>query len=456
MNINNAEKLINYGLSKGASFVELFFEDSKYKIINYLDSRVEKVSTSIEHGVGVRLVYNDVTYYGSTSNIDYDNIALVIDELSLSFTSNGFKEVKLVESTVYDKSGSHDVFNNSDKKVFLNELDSVARLYDSRVNQVNVILKEVVNDVIIASSLGHYTKDKRLYSRVYATVYLKENDKLVNNNYNIAFGTGYEKFDKELFKSKFIECIDEAILKLNPISIKAGYMPVIIGNGFGGVIIHEACGHAMEATSVAKGISVLSDKLNKRIASDKVSIIDDSTIEDGWGSLCYDDEGLPTSKRLLVKDGILVNYLIDYINGLRMGMESNGCSRRESYKYNPTSRMSNTYLVPGTDKIEDMISSIDYGLYAKGFSGGVVQPATGQFNFTVTEGYLIEDGKVKGLVSNVSLIGTCSDILEKIDMVSDDLEYGYGMCGSESGSIPVTASQPTIRVSSILVGGDNE
>ena len=212
----------------------------------------------------------------------------------------------------------------------------------------------------------------------------------------------------------------------------------------------------MEATTVARNISVLSNKLNEKIASDKVTIIDDGTIKSLWGSVNVDDEGKDPNKNLLIENGYLRNYLIDYVNSKKMKMAYTGSGRRQNYKYAPTSRMNNTYLLEGTDKIEDMIKSIKYGLYAKQMGGGSVNPITGDFNFSVEEAFLIEDGKITKPVKGASLIGNTLDILKNVEMVSDNLEYGTGWCGSESGSIPVITGEPTIKVSKILVGGTNE
>ena len=249
------------------------------------------------------------------------------------------------------------------------------------------------------------------------------------------------------------EAARQAMVMINAGYIPAGKMPVAIGNGFGGVIFHEACGHALEASSVALGQSVFADKLGQQIANEKLTAIDDGTIPNAWGSINIDDEGTPAKKNVLIENGVLKSYMIDKLNGRRMGMASTGNCRRQSYAFEPTSRMTNTFIAPGTDKNEDIIASIEYGLYAKSMGGGSVNPATGQFNFAVNEGYIIRNGKVCEAVRGASLIGKGSDILMDIDMIGSDLKRGQGMCGSSSGSIPTDVGQPMIRVSSITVGG---
>ena len=233
----------------------------------------------------------------------------------------------------------------------------------------------------------------------------------------------------------------------------AGVMPVAIESGFGGVIFHEACGHSLEASSVAYNASQFCGKLGQKIANEKVTAIDDGTIPNAWGSINIDDEGTPSRKRVLIEKGILKTYMIDKFNGRRMGMESTASSRRESYSYTPTSRMTNTYIAAGEDKNEDIIASIEYGLYAKKMGGGSVNPVTGEFNFAVDEGYMVRNGKICEPVRGASLVGKGSEIIQKIDMVGTDMDMGQGMCGSSSGSIPTNVGQPLIRVSSITVGG---
>ena len=258
------------------------------------------------------------------------------------------------------------------------------------------------------------------------------------------------------FDSVCKNLIKDGLDKLYAKPCIGGEMPVIIENGFGGVIFHEACGHAMEATSVAPGLSVLSNELNNQIANSKVSIVDDGTLPLEWGSTNIDDEGHETKSNMLIEDGVLKGFLIDELNNRKMNMKLTGSGRRESYRYAPTSRMNNTYLLPGTDTLKDMLKSIKLGLYAKSMGGGCVTPETGEFNFACNLAYMIRDGKIAECVKSASLIGTCKDILKNVEAVGDNLDLGQGYCGSISGSVPVNVGMPRIKVSKILVGGENE
>ena len=231
-------------------------------------------------------------------------------------------------------------------------------------------------------------------------------------------------------------------------------MPVVIGNGFGGVIFHEACGHLLETTAVAKRASVFHNKLGEMIANPVVSAVDDGTLVREWGSINVDDEGMATERTQLIRKGKLVSFLADRIGSRQTGHPLTGSGRRQSYAFAPASRMRNTFIEPGEDRIEDMIASIPQGIYASRMGGGSVLPGTGEFNFAVTEGYLIEDGKCRHPVRAATLIGKGPEVLERISMVGNDVALAVGMCGSVSGWVPVTVGQPTIKVDEILVGGN--
>ena len=231
-------------------------------------------------------------------------------------------------------------------------------------------------------------------------------------------------------------------------------MPVVIGPGIGGVIFHEACGHLLETTSVAKKASVFHDKMGDLIANPVVSAVDDGIMAKEWGSINIDDEGMPAQRTQLIQDGRLVNFLADRIGAEQTGYDRTGSGRRQSYKFAPASRMRNTFIEPGSSELDDMIASIDRGIYASHMGGGSVQPGTGEFNFAVTEGYFIENGKVQYPIKAATLISTGPSVLKEISMVGKDFSLACGMCGSVSGSVPTTVGQPSLKVDDILIGGN--
>ena len=288
---------------------------------------------------------------------------------------------------------------------------------------------------------------------MFVTAYCQEGNNFQSGRETPGAGMGLEFYETTRPEDIGKEAARVALVNLTAKDCPSGKMPVVIDSGFGGVIFHEACGHALEATSVSKDQSVFAHKMGQKIASDVVSAVDDGTIPNAWGSQNIDDEGNFQKKRVLIKNGVLTSYMIDRLNGRRMKEESTSSSRRESYMYEPTSRMSNTFICEGNSEFEELFEGIEKGLYAKKMGGGSVNPQTGEFNFAVLEGYMIENGKITYPVRGASLIGKGNEILFNIEKVGKIVKRGQGMCGSMSGSIPTDVGQPPIRVSSIIVGG---
>lgn len=456
MKKENLEKMLENMLSTGGDFAEIFIEDKKTTIYNYIDSNLDGYSINYSNGIGLRLAKENNVYYAATNDFSNKNINLIIN--SLKENINGkviYNYVSLNRIKKY-KNNHKTHYTNDDIKKLFNDLDKKIRSKDERINQVSLNLQNVKQNVIIARENGLFKGEERERTRLYITISLKDNDKSCNITYSYGKTISLDLLDEINYDEVINNLIKEGLDKLYAKPCIGGEMPVIIENGFGGVIFHEACGHAMEATSVADGISVLSHDLGNKIAGEKVSITDDGTLCNEWGSCRIDDEGRETKVNKLIDKGVLTGYLIDEINNRKMKMNPTGSSRRESYIYAPTSRMNNTYLEKGTDTFEDMIKDIKIGLYAKKMGGGCVSPETGDFNFACDLAYMIRDGKLAECVKSASLIGNCKDILQSVEMVGDNLALGQGMCGSISGSVPVNVGMPRIKVGHILVGGEKD
>ena len=301
---------------------------------------------------------------------------------------------------------------------------------------------------------GLYTGDTRTYTHLTCSAVASDGAENQTGMEGPGALMGFELFENRVDPAQTgRKAAKTAVTMLDAPYVNAGEMPVVIAGGFGGVIFHEACGHSLEATSVEPGMSEFAGKLGEQIAAPCVTAIDDGTMANEWGSENIDDEGMPTTRLVLIENGVLKNYMIDRLNGLKMGMAPTGSGRRESYAYAPTSRMRNTYIAAGHDDEDEMIRTMGDGLYAAQMGGGSVNPATGEFNFSVREGYLIKDGKIAHPVRGASLIGKGSEILMRIDRVGKEMTMGQGMCGSRSGSVPTNVGQPTIRVSRLTIGG---
>lgn len=450
------EQLLENMLSTGGDFAEVFLEDTKKTIYNLVDSKLEKYQVNNNHGVGLRLAYKDNVYYGATNDYNIRNIRNIINDLKSNIKSRvicNFVELDRLKKYKHHKECKYEPIDIKNK---LKEIDTLIRSKDKRINQVNIALKSEEQTVTIANLTGLYVQEERIRTRMYITINLKDGEKTASVSYSYGKSNSFDIIDEIDYEKKLNEIIKEGIDKLYAEECIGRKMPVVIESGFGGVIFHEACGHALEATSVADNLSVLSNLLGKKVAGDKVTIVDDGTMKDEWGSSQIDDEGCPTRKNILIENGVLKSYLVDEINSHKMNHQVTGSGRRENYLYASTSRMNNTYLLPGNDKVEDMIKSIDLGLYAKKLGGGQVSTETGDFNFGCDVAYMIRDGKICECVKSASLIGNTKEILENIEMVGNNLDLGPGMCGSISGSVPVNVGMPTIKVSSILVGGSKK
>ena len=452
------EFLLQRACQSHADFAEIFEEETRNESIVYLNGKVDDVNRVIRSGIGIRL-YKDVqSVYGYTNNIDMQSLTELVDDLKDSF-GNEEKEVHIsLQEVQYEN--KHIVKINPIDAPLKDKVELMKRAYrtamreDKRIFKTQVNLSCVEQKVQISNSKGRLVKDTRIRVRMPVSAFAKENENRQSGFEGPGASMGLEFFEEVRTPESIAkEATREALVLLSAKDCPSGKMPVIIDNGFGGVIFHEACGHSLEATSVSKNQSVFTDKKGQQIGSVKVTAIDDGTIPNGWGSQNVDDEGNFQQKRVLIKDGILTSYMVDTLNGRRMHCESTGSSRRQSYKYEPTSRMSNTYIEAGTDSFEEMVQGIKKGLYAKKMGGGSVNPQTGEFNFAVNEGYMIENGKITYPVKGASLIGKGNEILFNIDRVSNNLKRAQGMCGSSSGSIPTDVGQPAIRVSSITVGG---
>jgi TldD protein len=452
---NKLQILLEAALETGADFAEIFLEDTASSVIRVMNGEVTSIDRGNVFGTGVRLIQNTDEVYGFTNEVSFDAILNLVQNLRSSFNGPLHKVVALGEAKPYvdDIKRPMESVPVSEKTAKLQNLSNIIKSHDPRIVQAIAQLIETRQKVWVANSEGVYQDDLRTYTRVVMMAASSENGLMQQASEGPGRYMGFEIFDALDLETLAKEVAVSSITLLSAEDMVPQVMPVVLHNGFGGVIFHEACGHPLEATAVAKGLSPFVGKLGEKVGSDKVTAYDDGDVESAWGRLSFDDEGKQTQKNLLIENGVLKGYLIDYRNARKMKMAPTGSGRRQSYKFSPTSRMNSTYIAPGTDKFEDIIKDTKYGLFAKKLGGGTVVPATGEFNFAVQEGYLIEDGKLTKPVRGAMLIGQGKDVLFKIDRVADNLEFGQGMCGSLSGSIPVDVGQPTIRVSSMTVGG---
>ena len=451
------QRVLHKAVSTGADYAEIFAENSVNHSINMIASKVDSIKDTVIAGAAVRVYKGLRSVMATTVDTSEDGL-LRCAEKAAEALGQGTAQIDIVLrerlfGDIHPVKVVPNTVSNKEKVAVLKDGYFAAREYDECITQVTGTLLDVDHNILIASTEGLYTQDRQIRTRLSISAVADKGQGTQTGGFNPGRRMGMEMFDIIDPKAVGIRAAKQAVTMAGAGYCPAGVMPVAIDNGFGGVIFHEACGHSLEASSVAYGQSQFTGKLGQKIANEKVTAIDDGTIPGAWGSINIDDEGTPAQRNVLIEKGVLKSYMIDKFNGRRMGMASTGNARRQSYSYTPTSRMTNTYIAAGDDKNEDIIGSIEYGLYAKEMGGGSVNPVTGEFNFAVNEGYIIRNGVICEPVRGASLVGKGSEVIQNIDMVGTDMDMGQGMCGSSSGSVPTNVGQPLIRVSTITVGG---
>lgn len=458
LNKDQIKELLVLACSTGADFAELYFENTYTQGVNVELQKVMNVSKNNIHGVGLRLLKGLDESYGYTNDTSYEGVLKLVNQLKgfynsdVTITDVNFEEEAsraILDFSNNNRSNAFDL-----KTEYCLRITKASKDLDPKIIQAVSTYSEHVQEVLICNTNGVFVTDERNQARFTAMAVALDgtNKQSGSAQYggNLTID-GFKDFDFEELGEKASK---QALVMLEAEDVVGGVYDVVINNCFGGVIFHEACGHGLEASSVARGLSVFANKLGEKVAADCVTAIDDGTIVNEWGSLNYDDEGHKTNKNVLIENGVLKSYMVDFKNTRLMDHKATGSGRRESYKYCPTSRMTNTYIDNGPYEFEDLIKATKYGIFAKDLGGGQVNPATGEYNFGCNEAYLIEDGKITKPLKGVTLIGNGAETLMKIDMVANNREFGYGMCGSASGSVHACVGQPTIRVRNMTVGGN--
>lgn len=455
INSSIANDVIAHGMSLGADFVDLFIEKTQSEALVFRNSRAEDSQSGTIFGVGIRLIQGGEVLYGYTNSIEREELLRITTLLgsrigkkgnpkSLNFEKLQYPKIPVIQDKEIDA---------KEKLSYLKKIDDRLRKND-KVAQVILSLTKKKQLMEVYNSEGTFASEERPYIRLFHSLVMKDG-KLQSEAGHGPGAIGGWDFISKLNQEEIAEMLTkQATTMLYAAPCPAGKMPVVIDNGFGGVIFHEACGHLLETTAVEKKASVFWDKMGEQIAHGALTAVDDGTIGGEWGSLSIDDEGMPTQRTTLIENGILKRFISDRVGEMKTGHKRTGSGRRQSYKFAPASRMRNTFIEKGPYDMSDLITSVPDGLYAKKMGGGSVDPSTGQFNFAVQEGYLIKNGKITTPVRGATLIGTGPDVMAKISMVGKDLKLMAGMCGSVSGSIPTTVGQPPVKVDEILVGGE--
>lgn len=451
-----AKEILEVALSTGGDFAEVYMEKTTNEVLRLHSGKLSTANVSKVKGAAIRIIKGELEVNSSITDCTYENLLKAAKTLAGSFNDKKHVEVqpfveKKVELVVSPKNVRG---NDISREVnLLKTASDTIYAYSKEIVQVICNLTKTEKRIFVFASDSTWQTDYRCNTRLSCQAVASDGKEMETGFDSFGRNQGMQMFDDFDVVPFAKQVAHDAVEMLHAEPMQGGEMPVVINNGFGGVILHEACVHGLEATSVAKGMSVFCNKLGQKVASDIVNAVDDGTNLNAWGSINVDDEGTPSKCNVLIENGILKSYLVDKRNSKKMNHPITGSSRRESYKYQTTSRMTNTYFLNGKSTFDEIIKSTEKGLFAEKMGGGSVNPATGEFNFAVQVGYMIENGKITKPVKGATLVGSGKDVLLHIDMIGDNLSCGYGMCGSMSGSVPTIVGQPTIRVSKMTVGG---
>ena len=450
------DRVLDAASAGGADFAEVFCEDNRQTFLNVRAAGIESSSIGREGGIGIRIFSGLNCYYAYTNDAREETLLRLTRELTQTLRAGAVQRVPLGQMKDFAHPISPMPMSAVDSRRKLELVQRTIRAgmeYHDDITQMQVKYLDHDRSILVANTEGLLATDRQLKTRMLISAYAQKGSELRSGYYGPGAMAGLEFYENLDLEGAARRAADAAVTELRAKKCPGGMMTVVVDNGFGGLMFHEACGHSLEAGSVAKGMSEFSGKLGQKVASDCVTLIDDGSIPGLWGSLGMDDEGNPTHRNVLIENGILKGYLIDRLESRRMGMPATGSGRRQNYRFAPEARMSNTFIAPGKSTREEIISGVEKGLFVGNINGGSVNPVTGDFNFSVAQCWLIENGRLTEPVYGATLIGNGGDVLKQVDMVGNNLVHGQGYCYNTSGALFINAGQPTIRVKNILVGG---
>ncbi len=454
---------LSSALSRGGEYADLFFQHRVSHNFVLEDGSVNRAFKGAELGVGVRVVRGDQTGYAFTEDLSLESVreaartAASIAEGPARDTPGRFHLASGLPSR-YATTRRWDDVHPGEKLPLLTGLNDRTFSMNPAIRKVNITFGDEMSAILIADSSGRIVEDLQPMTLLYLSCVAEKNGEREQNTYGVSARKDLSFYSKDRLDLMVREAVDRTMILFDAVPAPAGEMPVVLGAGASGILLHEAIGHGMEADFNRKGTSIYADKIGKRVAHPFVNIVDEGTEEGARGSINVDDEGNAAGRTNLVEGGVLTTYLHDSISAKHYGVKPTGNGRRESYQYPPLPRMRSTYMLPGPHKKDEIIASVKKGIYCTNFTNGQVQIGAGDFTFYVKNGYLIEDGKLTRPIKDVNIIGNGPKVLEQIDMVADDLAIDQGgwTCGKDGQSVPVSQGIPTVRVASITVGGRSE
>jgi TldD protein len=446
-------------LRRGGDFAEVFVEDRDSLGLRLEDGRIEQTSGGREVGAAVRLLSGEHTYYAYSDALDEAGMAAAADAVAAAVRGGDGGPVIVDLGLARSDPGRHPVEVPPEtvaiarKAQLVRAGNEAARAAGGEVVQAIAGYGDTRQKVLIANSLGDLVYDDRTRTRFTMQVVARRGDVIQTGHETVGGSAGFELVDEATARAVATAAAGKALTMLDSRPAPVGAMPVVMANGFGGTLFHEACGHGLEADAIAKGASIYAGKMGEVVAAPIVSAFDDGSLTNGWGSQAFDDEGVPTQKTLVIERGRLTGYLYDRLRAREAGAAPTGNGRRQSFRHVPIPRMTTTYIAAGDATADDIIAATPRGFYAKSLAGGQVEPASGNFVFGVAEGYLIEDGRLTAPLRGATLVGNGIDILMRIDMIAADFDVKTGVCGKDGQGVPVGTGQATLRIAEMTVGG---
>jgi TldD protein len=460
LQIQDIDRVMAALLSAPVDAADIYFQSSHFESWSLEGGIVKEGSHSIERGAGVRVVSGDKTGFAYSDLIELP-ILLEAAKNVKAIVRHGQQAMHKIETNktwpqLYPTINPLNSLADQEKIDLLKRVDAATRQLDSRIEEVMISLVAAYDHILVANQDGSLQADVRPLVRMNVSVIMVENGRREQGSMGGGSRSDYSYFLKDDRAFEYgREAVRQAQINLQAEEAPAGNMTVVLGPGWPGILLHEAIGHGLEGDFNRKGTSAFSGRVGERVASNLCTVVDDGTLPGRRGSLSIDDEGTPTENTVLIENGILKGYMQDKLNARLMGVKPTGNGRRESYAHLPMPRMTNTYMLPGNSDPDEIIQSVQKGIYARNFGGGQVDITSGKFVFSASEAYLIENGKITRPVKGATLIGNGPDVLTKVSMVGNDmqLDSGVGTCGKEGQSVPVGVGQPTLKIDSMTVGG---
>jgi TldD protein len=452
------QRVLDRALRTGGEFAEVFAEDRSMTAAALDDGRVEELTSGRDRGAGIRVVVGETTGFAHTADLS-EKALLEAAAAAAAAARSGGGAVRTVTLGPATGGGRRvgiapEEVAKARKVELLESADAVARAAGGAITQVSAAYGDSRRRILVANSDGVLAEDDQVRTR-FSVSCVASGDTGMQTGYEVrAATTGFELLDDKGVEAVAAEAARRALAKLTARPAPSGVLPVVLKGGSGGILFHEACGHGLEADHIVKDSSVYRGRMGQKVASELVTLVDDGTVGDEWGTFVIDDEGHVASRNVLIQDGVLTDYMWDWLRARKEGRpHSSGNGRRQSYQHLPMVRMTNTYLLAGKDDPEEIVRQTPHGVYVAQLGGGSVNTATGDFVFGMTEAYLIEDGQITDPLRDANLIGNGPDVLARIDALADDFAMSPGTCGKDGQSVPVGCGQPTLRVTGVTIGG---